>query len=85
MARHVEIRLSTVESGSHEWVRLDVQDDGVGMPPPAQRRGLGLIGIRERVEALDGDFDLSTRPRAGTKISVTLPLERTAEVAQSLQ
>ncbi len=85
MARHVEIRLATVESGSHEWVRLEVQDDGVGMPPPAQRRGLGLIGIRERVEALDGDFDLSTRPRAGTKISVTLPLERTAEVAQSLQ
>jgi two-component system sensor histidine kinase TtrS len=85
MARHVQIRLATFARGSRAWIRLEVEDDGVGMTTPTLRRGLGLIGIRERVEALDGEFDLATRANAGTKVSVTMPLEPTAQAAESLR
>ncbi|MBI4289395.1 MAG: GAF domain-containing sensor histidine kinase [Chloroflexi bacterium] len=35
---------------------------------------LGLVGIKERAEALAGSFDISSRPGAGTTVSVVLPL-----------
>jgi glucose-6-phosphate-specific signal transduction histidine kinase len=85
MARHVQVRLATFARGSRAWIRLEVEDDGVGMTTPTLGRGLGLIGIRERVEALDGEFDLATRANGGTKVSVTLPLEQTAQAAESLR
>jgi signal transduction histidine kinase len=37
-------------------------------------RGLGLIGIRERVSALQGEFEIDSSPGAGTKLQVVIPL-----------
>ena len=37
---------------------------------------MGLLGIRERTEALGGTLHIETRQGAGTKIAITLPLER---------
>ena len=36
--------------------------------------GLGLLIMRERVEALNGKFDVHSRPNEGCKISVTIPI-----------
>ena len=41
-----------------------------GLPPS----GYGLAGMRERVLHLDGSFSIHSRPGAGTRIEVTLPL-----------
>jgi hypothetical protein len=38
------------------------------------RGGLGLLGIRERVEALEGSLFISSRPNAGTTIQVQIPV-----------
>jgi two-component system sensor histidine kinase TtrS len=56
-------------------VRLVVRDDGRGFEP-AQRcgSGLGLIGMRERVEGLDGTCRVVSAPGAGTTVTVELPL-----------
>ncbi|MGD2083348.1 MAG: PhnD/SsuA/transferrin family substrate-binding protein [Chromatiales bacterium] len=62
-------------------IRLIVQDDGVGMDPASVGSGLGLIGIRERVEALDGQFDLAAAPGRGVRIALTLPLDGGASAA----
>jgi two-component system sensor histidine kinase DegS len=38
----------------------------------------GLAGIRERVEALNGHFDIDSAPGSGVRVNVTLPLTAAA-------
>jgi signal transduction histidine kinase len=73
-ARIVEISLA--RRGGHLW--LSVQDDGIGFDPDvvAHAPNLGLLGMRARVRALGGDFDLDARPRGGTRILASFPLPR---------
>lgn len=60
-----------------EQVELVIEDSGRGMTTtpdgPDARRGLGLMGMRERAQALDGKFVLDNRPEGGTRLSVTVP------------
>ena len=51
---------------------LSIRDDGVGGADPA--RGSGLIGLRDRAEALGGSLEVSSPPGSGTLIVVHLPL-----------
>jgi len=56
-------------------IRLSVEDNGTGFdataPVPAGH--FGLIGIRERVQKLGGDFQLRTAPGKGATIEVSVP------------
>ena len=53
-------------------VRLAVQDDGAGAVDPSG--GFGLIGIRERVQLLGGEFKIETRPGKGFSLEVIVPV-----------
>jgi signal transduction histidine kinase len=53
-------------------VQLSVADDGVGGADPT--RGSGLVGLRDRVEALGGSISLSSPPDEGTSIVVHIPV-----------
>jgi signal transduction histidine kinase len=53
---------------------LSVKDDGVGLNPSHRGRGLGLIGIDERVKELQGTVVISPSARRGTTVEVRLPL-----------
>src|SRR5690606_727084 len=67
---------------THGALQLEVRDDGAGFDPANIRRGLGLLGIRERVEALAGAWALETAPGRGVAIRVTVPIPpRRREVA----
>jgi signal transduction histidine kinase len=60
-------------------LRIEIRDRGCGLPPqsdPAHRRagiGVGISGMRERVEQLDGTFELKSVPGEGTTVRVLLP------------
>jgi signal transduction histidine kinase/PAS domain-containing protein len=54
-------------------VRLDIHDDGRGFNPSRIRKGYGLLGINERVQAMGGRFTLRSADGDGTSIVVTLP------------
>jgi len=54
-------------------LRLRVGDDGVGGAEP--RQGSGLIGLRDRVEALGGSIDVTSHSGDGTVIQVSLPID----------
>jgi signal transduction histidine kinase len=62
-----------------DHVHLTIDDDGNGIESvvdsavPA-RRGLGIIGMRERAASLAGSFSIHNRPEGGTHVSVRLPL-----------
>jgi signal transduction histidine kinase len=61
----------TAESGEGA-LRLEVADDGVGGAEFSG--GTGLVGLKDRVEALGGRFDLHSPRGGGTTLHVTLPL-----------
>jgi len=70
-ARHVSIVL-TRKQGS---VLVMIEDDGRGFDPTKPSvEGLGLQGMRERVELLDGSFQVEAAPRTGTTLIVELPV-----------
>jgi two-component system NarL family sensor kinase len=59
-------------------LRLAVRDDGVGFDVGAAARatpgGLGLVGIRERMVALGGRFEIRSRPGQGAELLAAIPL-----------
>jgi signal transduction histidine kinase len=58
-----------------EELRITVIDNGVGMcsESSAPGRGLGLIGMRERIQALNGKFSYDTAPGEGFRIFIHIP------------
>lgn len=57
-------------------VRLSIQDDGRGFDPKIQSAGYGMRSIRETLRRLKGRLDVESRPGAGARITITLPLRR---------
>ena len=57
----------------HEGLSVSVQDDGIGFNP-RQEKGMGLLGIEERVERLGGLLCIESQHRQGTVLSIHLPL-----------
>jgi two-component system, NarL family, sensor histidine kinase UhpB len=68
---HVEIYLAR---GAGEIV-VTMTDDGPGIDLSKPRKGLGLIGMRERVEALGGEFHLASRPGEGFVFCARVPVQ----------
>ena len=56
-----------------------IEDDGKGYVPSQRAKGIGLIGIEERVTEMDGILELKSAPGAGTKIFVSIPLHTVPE------
>jgi signal transduction histidine kinase len=64
-----------------EAVRLEVADDGCGMELDAAERqpgGIGMLGMRERLELLEGRLEVSSAPGQGLRLRAILPLRVTA-------
>ena len=75
-ATAVRIRLRR----SSKQVVCTVEDNGIGFQPGAARpeqdaRGIGLLGVQERVQALRGSLRVDSTPGKGTKLEVAIPLE----------
>ncbi len=73
-ARNVRVVLAQDERS----LVLEVQDDGVGFPLSERglpSQGTGILGIKERAQKLGGTLAVESRPNAGTRIAVRLPIE----------
>lgn len=79
-AGKVRISLASEDAAT---VTLTVQDDGIGMQPGPPRHGLGLLGAAERAAALGGTLDITSRPGEGTRVTLALPLESAAALADN--
>ena len=73
MCRHANADSVKITAGtSGGWVLAMIEDDGRGFRP-GHTKGLGLIGMQERVAALGGTLEIHSEPGKGTKIEVRLP------------
>jgi signal transduction histidine kinase len=72
-SKHARASVLRVDAGTENGaVRLSIADDGVGGANPAA--GSGLVGLRDRVEALGGELHLSSAPGHGTVLAATIPI-----------
>jgi PAS domain S-box-containing protein len=82
VAKHAQaesVILSLEKKDVH--VHLYITDDGKGFEvkryfssPPMIRRGLGILGMKERVELAGGTFFIDSDPGQGTRISIKVPI-----------
>jgi signal transduction histidine kinase len=72
-AKHARASLVQVTAEtSGGTLRLHVRDDGVGGADPL--RGSGLVGLKDRVDALGGSFSLHSPAGGGTTVACELPV-----------
>ncbi len=60
-----------------DYLQLSVSDDGCGMhelPELSAQQGFGLTNMRERAQAIGGEWQVSSTPGAGTRIDVRVPV-----------
>ncbi len=67
--------VSVVLTRKYDSVSVVVEDDGVGFEPARQHGdGIGLVGMRERVDLLGGRVTIESRPGAGATFVAEVPL-----------
>jgi signal transduction histidine kinase len=76
-AKNVDIQL-TRDTGT---LHCKVRDDGVGFNVPEVfsrkgQKGLGLVGIRERLSAVGGMVEINSAPGQGTELRIKIPMEK---------
>ncbi|MCS6843424.1 MAG: sensor histidine kinase, partial [Caldilineales bacterium] len=73
-AHHARLEIAQQNGG----VAVTIEDDGVGFDPAqaAVVDGLGLDGMRRRVERLGGAFHAEAAPGSGVRLHIAIPLER---------
>ena len=77
-ARHAHaknIRVMARHNGDH--ISVEVADDGTGFDPE-RTRGMGILGMEERVSRLEGKLAIDSTPGRGTTLRFELPLRRQA-------
>ncbi|MDT7607624.1 MAG: hypothetical protein QOG96_2127, partial [Pseudonocardiales bacterium] len=67
----VQVRADIVEAEGADLLRVEVRDDGRG---GAMAQGTGLLGLKDRAEALGGRIFLDSPPGSGTTLRLELPL-----------
>jgi PAS domain S-box-containing protein len=64
-------------------VQLTISDNGKGIRPKIRHDGMGLLGMRERVLATSGTFELESSPGQGVVIKVELPSPDVGNVSET--
>ena len=62
-------------TASNGALNVEVSDDGRG--GASERRGAGLEGLRDRVEAVGGTFAVDSEPERGTRVTAAIPVAQT--------
>lgn len=80
-ASDVAINLQLAQS-VHE-LRLELKDNGIGFDATVPVTGMGLMGMRERVLALDGTIQIDSTNQHGTSIVIRIPMPSRTQIADT--
>lgn len=82
-ARHADPSWVRVEAlQDNEKIRVNIQDNGSGFDP-SEDKGMGILGMEERVKRLGGIFRIDSEKGSGTIVSLLLPMAQpTTEVRE---
>jgi two-component system sensor histidine kinase DegS len=81
IARHAEAEnVFVIFQIREKSISVDIEDDGRGFDVQSALKqtedgsGLGLLGMRERVNLLDGKLDILSAPGEGSRITIQIPI-----------
>ncbi len=74
--RRIQETTDAVLDNVAEVVAIELADNGKGFDKEKKSRGLGLLGMQERVESLHGKIQLQSSLGQGVKVSVILPIAK---------
>jgi signal transduction histidine kinase len=81
VVRHAKAEKVLIEIAAAKGIlEIDVEDDGEGFDPAevggpsASGRGLGILGLHERMELIGGTAKVTSSPGAGTRVSLRVPI-----------
>jgi PAS domain S-box-containing protein len=74
VAKHARAQSAIVRTRVHgDWLTVEVRDDGIGGADPL--KGSGLLGLEDRLQALDGTLEIDNGAGGGTLLRARLPVE----------
>ena len=83
ISRHASAESVLIQASVHGGrLEVDIEDDGIGFDPaavvrsPDSLRGIGLLGMQERIEILGGQVTLESAPGRGARVVFSVPVER---------
>jgi two-component system sensor histidine kinase UhpB len=77
IVRHAQASQATISLNIEHQPKmlwLQVTDNGQGCAIDRIKSGFGLLGMRERINSLGGEFTIKTQPQQGMSITATIPL-----------
>lgn len=80
IVRHAQAKQATIsleiahQDKTGKTLQLQVSDNGQGCAVDKIKTGFGLLGMRERINSLGGEFTIQTQPQQGMSIIATIPL-----------
>jgi two-component sensor histidine kinase len=74
-ASEVWINIHVVRRQDLPVLQIEIRDNGRGMDTTLATEGVGLVGMRERIESIQGSFKLMSGLQAGTMITGLIPLQ----------
>lgn len=80
-AKATHVRVELRQDGTRLAMRI--ADNGIGITAEGRRtaNSFGLVGVKERIHALDGEFHIDSMPGKGTALAIYIPLAKTGEVS----
>jgi two-component system sensor histidine kinase UhpB len=81
IVRHAQAKQATIKleivghSIMGRTLRLQITDDGLGCAADKIKTGFGLLGMRERINSMDGELTIQTGPQQGMSIIANIPLK----------
>lgn len=74
-------QVSLILSEPKHELHIEVADNGAGFDTKSASEGIGIIGMRERVDALGGSIVVHSSPGKGTVVAISLPLQGATAVS----
>lgn len=75
ISKHSKAKTASVKfEFGNRFISIIIKDDGIGFEKEKIERGYGLLGMKERVQMLNGKFEVSSSRNKGTQIYVSIPL-----------
>ncbi|MEZ0232215.1 MAG: ATP-binding protein [Methylophilaceae bacterium] len=79
-SRHANASMITVNLNLVDaTLAIQIEDDGKGMDLGKPNKGLGLVGMRERIKSIGGKFDISSESGKGVNINAHIPIKQFEE------
>jgi signal transduction histidine kinase len=56
----------------NEHITIEIKDDGVGFDIESEVNGIGLSNMKARMQEINGEFNIESKPKSGTKINLII-------------